>query len=114
MAGTHEDLIIWQRSLKVTFDIYQLTDKLPSTERYGLSSQMRRCAVSVPSNIAEGYCRFSQKDFKRFLGIALGSVAELQTQLLIVQEVYNLESKNMQEELIEIAKMIRAFIRTLP
>jgi four helix bundle protein len=113
MAGTHEDLVIWQRSLEVIFLIYELSAQLPDGERFGLVSQMRRAAVSVPSNIAEGYCRFSQKDFRRFLGIALGSAAELHTQLIVTERIYNLDTSKLRNEVIEISKMTRAFIKKL-
>ncbi|UII75096.1 four helix bundle protein [Flagellimonas sp. HMM57] len=81
------DLDIWKNGVELVKDVYQLIEGFPNTEKYGLSSQISRCAVSVPSNIAEGCSRESQKDFSRFLQITLGSSYELETQLLISKEL---------------------------
>ena len=80
---TFRDLIAWQRSMQLAQAVYQLTRTLPDSERFGLVLQMRRAAVSVPSNIAEGYARQSRKEYVKFLRIARGSLAELSTQLEI-------------------------------
>lgn len=82
---SHEGLEVWQRSIDLVDTIYAITDGLPTSERYGLSSQMQRAAVSVPANIAEGAGRDSTKEFLRHLLIARGSLAELTTFLVIVQ-----------------------------
>lgn len=76
-------LEVWKLSMRLTDKIYDLTEKFPIDQRYGLSSQMQRCAVSVPSNIAEGCARASKKEFVQFLYIARGSLAELETQLIL-------------------------------
>lgn len=76
-------LIVWQKSMDLVEDVYKLTASLPTEEKFGLCSQMRRCAVSIPSNIAEGYNRSHLGDYLRFLSIAKGSAGELQTQLEI-------------------------------
>ncbi len=81
------DLQVWQRSMELTVLIYKLTASFPREEVYGLTSQLRRCAVSVPSNIAEGQGRLNTREFKQFLGIARGSNCELQTQLEIAQRL---------------------------
>ena len=81
-AKDHKDLIVWQKSMDLLVEIYRLVKKLPREETYALSDQMRRAAVSIPSNIAEGRARSSEKDYIRFLFIARGSRAELETQLL--------------------------------
>ena len=73
------DIIIWQKSMSLVTELYEITKKLPEDELYGLTSQMRRAAVSIPSNIAEGFGRKSDGDFKRFLNISIGSNYELQT-----------------------------------
>lgn len=86
-AKGHKDLIVWQKSVRLAVIIYQLTDNFPKTEVYGLTSQMRRAAVSIPSNIAEGRRRGSAKDFRNFLLIAFGSGAELETQIVIAKEL---------------------------
>jgi four helix bundle protein len=81
------DLKVWQLGVEITVDIYRLTDAFPQREIYGLTSQMRRAAVSIPSNISEGHSRSQTKDFIRFLSIARGSVAELETQLIIAEKL---------------------------
>lgn len=76
---THKDLNVWKESIQLVIDVYEITQKLPSEEKYGLISQIRRSAVSVPSNISEGVGRSSTKEFIRFLDIANGSLSELET-----------------------------------
>ncbi len=83
----HKDLDAWKRGVNLAKDIYILTNNFPQHEIYGLTNQMRRAAVSVSSNIAEGAARNSDKDFIKFLYISLGSLAELETQLIISQEI---------------------------
>ena len=80
---THKDLEIWQRSIELVEGVYKLTRTFPQEELYGLMSQMRRAAISIPSNIAEGAARRSNKEFVQFLYVALGSLSELETQCLI-------------------------------
>src|SRR5580693_8779739 len=87
VAQSFRDLTVWQRSMQMTVAVYRLSQKFPREELYGLTSQMRRSAVSVPSNIAEGQGRSSTGEFKQFLGIARGSNFELQTQLAIAREL---------------------------
>lgn len=82
-----EDLLVWQKSLALTKDIYHITKIFPKEEQYGLVTQMRRCAVSIPSNIAEGAARNSVGEFIQFIGIASGSCAELYTQLVICRDI---------------------------
>ena len=82
-----KDLKIWQRGVKLVKLIYVITNSFPADEKYGLVSQMRRSAVSVPSNIAEGFMRRHNKEYKQFLYIALGSLAELETQIIISKEL---------------------------
>lgn len=102
--------------MEIVEEVYQLSRQLPKGERFGLSSQMTRAAVSVPSNIAEGSSRRSRADFKRFLEIALGSAFELETQLLIIQRVQLLKSQAMGRTLNllnEEQKMISAYITAI-
>ena len=80
---SHRDLLVWQRGVELTLAVYKLTQGFPREESYGLTSQLRRAAVSIPSNIAEGYGRGTRRDYSHFLTIARGSNLELQTQLLI-------------------------------
>ena len=85
--STFRNLLIWQKSMTLTTQIYQLTSTFPKEEIYGLTSQIRRCSVSIPSNIAEGYGRESDKEFLRFLNISIGSLFEMQTQLEIAKNI---------------------------
>lgn len=80
---SYKDLIVWQRSMELVVVIYELTEQFPKSEMYGLTAQMRRCAVSIPSNIAEGRRRGSKREYHQFLIIAYGSGAELETQVEI-------------------------------
>lgn len=80
MINSFKDLIVWQKSMDLVESIYRITEKLPSKEQFGLISQMRRAAVSIPSNIAEGYGRQSKGSYTQFLSISRGSLLELETQ----------------------------------
>jgi four helix bundle protein len=104
--SSYRNFEIWKRSFKVAEDVYRLTSRLPKEERFGLISQIQRCAISIPSNIAEGQQRNSKGEFKQFLGIARGSAAELSTQLLLVESLYNLNTQKLVKELEEIQKML--------
>lgn len=84
---THKDLQIWQQGIDLVEVIYQKTGTFPSSEQFGLTSQMRRAAVSIPSNIAEGAARQGEKEYVQFLYIALGSLAELETQAIIAKRL---------------------------
>ncbi len=106
MPKSYRDLLVWQRSFALTKDAYDLLQKLPKAEQFGLVSQVQRSAVSIPSNIAEGQQRSGPKEFKQFLGIARGSAAELSTQLQLAQELYKVDATNLIEELEEIQKML--------
>ena len=83
MAGMYRELVVWQKAMDLAEAVYRATDGWPAEEQFGLVSQMRRCGVSVASNIAEGSGRNSDKDFVRFLRIAVGSVWELETQIIL-------------------------------
>ncbi len=109
---SYRKLKIWQRAMDITDYIYTLTDNFPKNEQYGLCSQMRRCAVSIPSNIAEGSQRTSHREFAHFILIAKGSLAELETQLLItVRRKYTpTETGNkILKELDELSRMMHSF-----
>ena len=111
-----KELKIWKKSIKLTENIYSLLVEYPDFEKYGLTNQMRRSAVSIPSNIAEGSGRESNKDFKRFLAISLSSSYELETQLILSFELGFISEKdfnNVSGELKEIQKMIYGFRKTL-
>jgi four helix bundle protein len=83
----YRELKVWQIGLEISFSIYEVSSNFPSNEVYGLSSQLRRAAVSIPSNVAEGHSRGQTKDFLRFLSMARGSVAEIETQLIIAERL---------------------------
>ncbi|MBI4050819.1 MAG: four helix bundle protein [Candidatus Doudnabacteria bacterium] len=113
---SYRDLIVWQKATELVMAVYRLTSKFPNAELYGLVSQMRRCAVSIPSNIAEGRTRGSRKDFRQFLITAISSGAELETQLVISSELRlgKKEDYGKVEILLdEIMRMLNKMIDTL-
>lgn len=106
-----KDLIVWQKSYKLVTEIYKITRNFPKVELYGLSQQMRRCAVSIPSNIAEGYGRQYNKEYKQFLSIAYGSVCELETQYLLANDLQYISRSEMAENLIkEVGSMLYCMV----
>src|SRR3989344_5891596 len=107
------ELTVWQKSMTLARNVYVSTKRLPQEERFGLSSQMRRCAVSIPSNIAEGSKRRTKQDFMQFLKIASGSAAELETQLLLADQIYNIQSKKEAELLKEVQRMLETLMKKL-
>jgi len=110
------ELTVWQKAVDLTVEVYRLAKRLPKEELYYLSSQMRRAAVSIPSNIAEGQSRKSSKEFTNFLSIAQGSKSELETQLLICNRLNYLtkdDTAPAMELLTEISKMITALAQKL-
>ena len=112
----YQDLVVWQRAMQLVKETYKLTKRLPKDETYALSDQMRRSAVSIPSNIAEGFERQSKKEYVHFLSIAKGSKAELQTQLQICVEIGYLDIVDIGEAMIlseEVSKMLSVMIRKL-
>lgn len=112
----YRQLKVWQQAIQVVKHLYQVTSTFPESERYGLCSQMQRSAVSIPSNIAEGHYRNSTKEELQFLGIARGSVAELQTQIIISHEIGFIEETKMIEmtnELTGIDRMIVAYMKKI-
>ena len=114
MRLKHRDLRVWQESMKLMKLVYQATDSLPEKECFGLSAQMRRAAVSIPCNIAEGAARNTKAQFLQFLFIARGSLSELETQILITQELqYLSETKAMEEEVEKVFAMLSALIHSL-
>jgi len=109
---THKDLLVWKKSMDLVKQIYELTQDFPKSEIYGLTSQVRRSAISIPSNIAEGAARNSSKEFIQFLYISLGSVAELETQLLIAQNLEYCDEFPM-GSLNEVKMMLLGLIRSM-
>ncbi len=112
--SSYKDLIVWQKSNDLVLEIYKITRQLPSNELYGLSSQAQRAAVAIPSNIAEGYARNHTKEFVQFLGIAFGSAAELDTQVLLMEKLYpNFNYIVVKGLLLEVQKMLITMIKKL-
>ena len=112
--GTFRELKVWQKAIGLTKQIYLLTQSMPDTERFGLTMQMRRAAVSVPSNIAEGNARQTLREYLQFLAIARGSLAELETQLIIASELSMLhKTDKTMEPILEVARMLQALIDSL-
>ena len=109
----YTELQVWQKAMSLTKNIYQITGSFPHEERFGLTSQLRRAAVSVPSNIAEGYARASTKDYIHFLSIARGSIAEIETQLYISKDLEYVQEESLENVFVlieEISKMLTAMI----
>ena len=110
------NLLIWQKSMILVTEIYKITRTFPKEEAFGLTSQLRRCSVSIPSNIAEGYGRGSDTEFKRFLSITLGSLFELQTQIEIAYNIQYINEdifKNFYDHSREIEIMLTSFINKI-
>jgi four helix bundle protein len=119
MAGafkSYRDLDIWQRSMQLAQRIYQVTQSFPNEERFGLTNQLRRASVSVPSNLAEGHARFGPGDFSRFISIAMGSVAEIETQILLSTELGYVRaelSRELMTDLETVGKMLRGLAKSI-
>ena len=116
MLKNYKDLKVWQRSYHLCLDIYRTTKGFPIEERYGLTSQIRRAALSVPSNIAEGYGRKTTQDYIRSLYIAYGSNCELETQVLLSGDLGYLkveEFNKLQADIGEVERMLKALITSL-
>lgn len=112
--NTYKELLVWQKAVRLTADVYQICIALPANERFGLESQIKRSAVSVPSNIAEGWGRQSRKSYVQFLKIARGSLCELETQLFVAKELNLLtDIKLLEEQISEISKMLNSLITKL-
>ena len=111
---TFKDLVAWQRARALVKEIYQVTMQMPEMERFGLTNQMRRAAVSIPSNIAEGYGRQSLPDYIRHLRIARGSLAELETQIILAEDLELLRIPPSLSELqSETDRVLQGLIRSL-
>ena len=116
-ARNYRELIVWQEGIKLAKAVYKLTEKFPRQETYALADQIRRAVVSVPSNIAEGQARKAPGDFRRFLHISLGSLAEVDTQLILAQEFGYLSKEDidsMDEQIQSLRKKLYALINSLP
>ncbi len=113
---SYRDLVVWQRAMELVSAVYKLTRTFPGSERFGLASQIQRSAVSIPSNIAEGQGRLATKEFRQFLGVARGSLKELETQLLISTDLAYAGAEDVAaclEVADEIGRMLNALIKAL-
>jgi four helix bundle protein len=114
--STFRDLLIWQKSMSLVTEIYQLTNSFPKEEIYGLTSQIRRSAISIPSNIAEGYGRDGNKDYLKFLNVSISSLFEMQTQLEIaynLKYINEIQFNKINEVSKEVERMLGSFIRKI-
>jgi len=115
-SRTFKELKMWQRGIEIVKDIYALTKKFPKEELYGLTSQMRRSSISIPSNIAEGFKRSHNKEYKQFLHITQGSLAELETQLIIAKELGYIKDSELSyiaEKIDKKKKMVASYANKL-
>ncbi len=115
-AHNAKELKVWQKSYELCLEIYRITAKFPKEERYGLTSQIRRSVVSIPSNIAEGYGRKTTMDYIRMLYISYGSVSELETQILLAGDLDLIEKGELgtlKKDIAEIERMLKALIKFL-
>lgn len=114
---SYKDLLIWQKGIEIVTDLYQLVENFPKEEQYALTSQLKRAAVSIPSNIAEGYGRNSTQSYIHFVSISRGSLFELETQLLVAQKLKFIKNEtlfsNIMNQITEETKMINSFINKL-
>ena len=110
---THKDLDVWKEAMTLVKGIYKLTADFPKEETYGLVSQIRRAAVSIPSNIAEGAARNSNKEFIQFLYVSLGSLAELETQLLLSRDLGFFKNEELHGSIERIRRMLLGLIKHL-
>ena len=113
IVKTHKDLDVWKRGMSLVEQIYMVTKKFPKEEIYGLTSQLRRASVSFPSNIAEGAARSSIKEYIQFLYIAVGSLSEIETQVIIADKLGYFSADEMLEEVESLRKMTLSFIKYL-
>lgn len=114
--NSYRDLVVWKKSIELVVEVYKLTDCFPREEIFGISSQMRRCSVSIPSNISEGSYRGTRKDFSHFLRIAYGSGAELETQIEVSKRLPKMKSLDYSKAdilLSEVMKMLNKLIKSL-
>ena len=116
MLANYKELKVWQRAYRLCLEVYRITRTFPKEERYNLTSQIRRAAVSIPSNIAEGYGRKTTPDYVRALYIAYGSICELETQIMLAADLKCTSGEIMaalQEDIREVERMLKALIRSL-
>lgn len=110
---SHKNLDVWNRSVDLVTEIYKFAEKLPGQERFNIVSQIQRAAVSIPVNISEGVARNSTKEYIRFLYISLGSCSELETLMIIITNIYQKDTRDLQDTVRVISRMLLALINSL-
>jgi len=116
MARHYKELLVWQRAMELVTEVYQITVAFPADERFGLVSQLRRAAVSIPSNVAEGQGRSTKGEFKQFLGTARGSLFEVETQVMIARNLgmlSDVDATNLKESIGDVGRLLNGLIRSL-
>lgn len=116
LVASHKDLLVWQRSMDLVETVYRLTGSFPATEQWGLISQMRRAAISVPSNIAEGYGRQATGEYRHHVSFARGSLLELETQILLARRLKYLQAVDAEpvlKEIDQISRMLATLVSKL-
>src|SRR5712692_1418836 len=113
---SYRDLEVWQKAMDLANKIYRITEKFPTAERFGLTNQLRRASVSLPSNLAEGHARSGAGEFSRFISISMGSLAELETQVILSKELGYLDavvSESLLGDMDVIGKMLRGLAKSI-
>jgi len=116
MIKSYRDLIVWQKSMTLAVETYQLTRRLPTREQFGIASQLRRASVSIPANLAEGHARGSRGDFRRHVSVARGSLAEVETHLELTRRIGLItrkETATVESLAAEVGRMLSALLRRL-
>ena len=112
-SKTFKDLIVWQKAHKFVLSVYKITENFPKTELYGLTSQFRRAAISIPANIAEGFRKKGKADKCRFMNIAQGSLEECRYYLILTNDLGYFETKNLMLQLEEVSKLLTAYTKSI-
>jgi four helix bundle protein len=112
-AKSFQDLIVWQKAHQFVLGVYRYTEKFPKTEIYGLTSQFRRAAISIPANIAEGFKKKGPADKARFMNIAQGSIEECRYYLILSQDLNYGDNQPLAEQLVEVSKLLTAYSTTI-
>ena len=116
MLRNYKDLQVWQKAYQLSLEVYKATGEFPKHELYGITAQIRRAAVSIPTNVAEGYGRKSTKEYIQFLYVAYGSLCELETQILLSADLGYIDAerlKKLQDQIGEVERMLKALINSL-
>jgi four helix bundle protein len=117
IVRSYRDLVVWKKSMALVLNVYRCTHEFPKIETYGLTSQLRRAVISVPSNIAEGQARLSTGEFRQFLGNARGSLMEVETQILVARDLGYLEqnqSDSLLSDTAEVGRILNGLLASLP